>query len=80
VRILIASHSMACYVIVMMKKSEQLVIRLEPELMELADEVTASASKAAGAEMPRASVLRTALRRGLELMRDELRAKAKRSR
>jgi len=58
------------------KKSEQLVIRLEAELLELADAVTALASKAAGAEMARASVLRTALRRGLELMRDELKPKS----
>ena len=61
----------------MVPKSEQLMIRMEAELMELADEVTAMASKAAGAEMPRASVLRTALRRGLEMMRDELRARTK---
>ena len=59
----------------MVNKSEQLVIRLEPELMALADEVTSLASKAAGADMPRASVLRTALRRGLELMRDELKTR-----
>lgn len=62
-------------IVSMVNKSEQVVIRLEPELMELADEVTAMASKAAGADMPRASVLRTALRRGLELMRDELKAR-----
>jgi hypothetical protein len=60
----------------MVGKSEQLVIRLEPELLKLADDVTSMASKAAGAEMPRASVLRTALRRGLETMRDELRARS----
>ena len=59
-----------------MVKSEQLVIRLEPELVQLADDVTALASKAAGAEMARASVLRTAMRRGLELMRDELKGRA----
>ena len=62
----------------MVPKTDQIMIRMEPELMELADEVTAMASKAAGAEIPRASVVRTALRRGLEMMRDELRARTRR--
>lgn len=62
--------------LVMVNKSEQIVLRLEPDLMELADAVTELASKAAGAELTRASVLRTAMRRGLELMRDELKARA----
>jgi hypothetical protein len=62
----------------MVGKTEQVTIRLDPELLELADEVVMLASKAAGAEILRAAVLRTALRRGLELMRDELRAKVKR--
>lgn len=60
----------------MVQKTEQLVIRLEADLLQLADDVTALASKAAGADMARASVLRTALRRGLEQMRDELKTRA----
>lgn len=60
----------------MVNKSEQVVLRLEPQLMELADAVTDLASRTAGAELTRASVIRTALRRGLELMRDELKARA----
>lgn len=55
-----------------MSKTEQLVIRLEPKVLKLADSVTALASKTAGIEMKRAAVCRTALQRGLELMLEEL--------
>jgi hypothetical protein len=60
----------------MVGKSSQIVLRLEPELMALADEVTALVAKASGLdEAQRAMVVRTAMRRGLEQMRDELKAK-----
>jgi hypothetical protein len=60
----------------MVGKSSQIVLRLEPELLALADEVTALVAKASGLdEAQRAMVVRTAMRRGLELMRDELKAK-----
>lgn len=60
----------------MVGKSSQIVLRLEPELLDLADEVTALVAKASGLdEAQRAMVVRTAMRRGLEQMRDELKAK-----
>jgi hypothetical protein len=57
-------------------KTAQVVVRLEPELLALADEVAELAAKVAELDEPsRASVLRTAIRRGLDDMRTELKAK-----
>lgn len=51
---------------------------MEPDTLKLAEEVTALLGSVGGLDSPpRALVLRTALRRGLELMRDELKACAK---
>ena len=60
----------------MASKTEQVSVRMEPDTLTLAEEVTAMLGTVGGLDSPsRALVLRTALRRGLELMRDELKAK-----
>lgn len=62
-----------------MVRRPQIAIRLDDDLLVLANEVAGLAAKASGLDEPdRASVLRTAIRRGLEEMRDELKAKVKR--
>jgi predicted transcriptional regulator len=61
----------------MVGKSEQVTIRLDPELLALANEVADLVAKVAGLdEAARASIIRTAMRKGLEQMREELRVKA----
>lgn len=59
-----------------MVRRPQIAIRIDDDLLDLAAEVAALAAKASGLDEPdRAGVLRTAIRRGLEEMRDELKAK-----
>lgn len=53
-------------------KYEQMSLRLETALLSIADEVTELLSQSTGVETKRAAVCRTALLRGLELMRTEL--------
>ena len=60
----------------MIAKSDQVTIRLDADVLELADEVAALSAKLADIDQPsRSSIMRTALRRGLEAMRDDLKAK-----
>jgi hypothetical protein len=64
---------------VTMVRRPQIAIRLDADLLDLADEVATLAAKASALDEPsRAAVLRTALRRGLEEMRAELKARLKR--
>jgi hypothetical protein len=65
----------------MVPKTAQVAFRLEPELVALADEVADLAARVSALDEPsRAAVLRTALRRGLEEMKTELKAKLTRRR
>lgn len=60
------------------KRSSPFVIRLDGDLLRLADAVMDLAEEAARMVITRSSVLRAAMGRGLGQMRDELLAKAKR--
>ena len=60
----------------MIAKSDQVTIRLDAEVLELADEVISMTAKLADIDPPsRSSIMRKALQRGLESMRDDLKAK-----
>jgi hypothetical protein len=60
----------------MIAKSDQVTIRLDADLLELADEVASMTAKLADIDLPsRSSIMRKALQRGLEAMRDDLKAK-----
>jgi hypothetical protein len=61
------------------KQSSPFVIRLDGELLRLANAVMDLAEEAACMVITRSSVLRAAMGRGLGQMRDELLAKAKKS-
>jgi predicted DNA-binding protein len=65
-----------------MTRTSQISIRLEPELIEQADNIAAQLAKAtvAGLEPTRATVLRTAIERGLAAIQLELDAKTRRPR
>jgi hypothetical protein len=60
----------------MVGKSEQVSIRLEPEHLQLAEEIAQRLGESvlAGSPPARAAVLRMALVRGLEVLRAELAA------
>lgn len=56
------------------EKSAQLALRVEPDIVKLADEVAdlIAATSVTRTRPAQAEVLRAALRRGLEAMRDEI--------
>lgn len=58
------------------QKTTQLVFRVEPDIVQLIDDVAELAARSVSSGS-RAAVLRTALRRGLEQMKAELGAASK---